>query len=147
MTRETKVQRIKREQLEADVRNLMEAVKVARAQRDLARNEMEEQSSRRNAAETQLHRAGEGNRIAKQKLFSEVLRLHIKSARLEGYIDRVREEPSKVVDPKPTVRDESIRDMLLRNDNEKERGELLDMVDHETLDRVLGRDVNPFQVD
>lgn len=80
-----------------------------------------------------------------RKLFEIIFRLNLENARKSGYIERVREKDSPVqqadgpFDTLAQIDAELERERLLGATTERGVGRIIDGMDQETLDAVLGR--------
>ena len=116
----------------------------ARTQRDEARKQMIENAD--NAAKFAEASNAEAQRQRQhiRRLFNSIFHLNIDLARKAGYIDRVKEcdaktEPTTVIEP-DMFNIDSARDDLARARSSNMVDKVIDGMDPEILDQVLGRE-------
>lgn len=126
------------EELESQVMNAESILRSVRSERDKAQ-ELAAHLDHRNI---DLLTAAKRTINIQKKLLRMVYASDLKTARLEGYIDHVREASitaSGVQEPTPGVDYDYERDRLL-NAGERQFGKIIDGMDSEVLDVLLGRD-------
>lgn len=148
MARKTVAQKLREElALSMDMnRNAIDALKVVRAERDILRTEAEKLKKDTATIFAALNTAELQSQKKTQRLFQVIFDLHLKAARHEGYIQRVVDLDSSGT--RSGIEADMAREMDdilgLRRDvagapSETERDSILDSVDTETLDQVLGK--------
>lgn len=123
-----------------NARNAMNVVATARAERDSAREERDA-TQKRFESITSLAVSQRGHI---RRLFNSIFHLNLELARKAGYIDRVREEDAggPVVEPVEGVDVDTARDALAGARSEKMVASVIDGMDDDVLDQVLGRDLD-----
>lgn len=148
MARKTVAQKLREElALSMDMnRNVIDALKVVRAERDLIRAEAEQLNSERTSMLATLDAVERRSQKKTQRLFQVIFDLHLKAAQHEGYIKRVtdldgsRSQTTKVIDEEAGDGDIlRFREEIYGAESETQRDSILDSIDTETLDQVLGK--------
>jgi hypothetical protein len=148
MARKTVAQKLREElALSMDMnRNAIDALKVVRAERDILRTEAEKLKKDTATIFAALNTAELQSQKKTQRLFQVIFDLHLKAAQHEGYIKRVtdldgsRSQTTKVIDGE--VGDGDVlrfREEIYGAESETQRDSILDSLDTETLDQVLGK--------
>lgn len=139
ITREGKLRR-ELDQMTDVARNSENVIRVIRSERDTARHERDEVSGKFLRLEAMLLQ----QRQHVRRLFNSIFHVNLDLARKAGYIDRVKEMDSanglsaRVTEPMSDIVDQE-RDNLYGARSERMVNSIIDGMDPDILDQVLGR--------